>query len=274
MDSATLFGLAIDDWRGFALSIFAATAGYAALYVLGLDSKRLPFVPADHEYKVPHWFLAVSAGVLCFAWAFCATAFLTLQLYPHPPNEAAFLEEFFREPTGAEKQWIETLSKESVRSGKVSLQDYDGLSDVLVLVNNIRVFATHVDCVAKHQCRPANSSGSNGQASATPFLLDSRYPDPFKHANSLGEERTIRNLRVGENVIDIVVSNSGLGSCRAAIQLLFETTTGKKLAQTTVVIDDDASNIARFRTRAENGSYRLCERVRYRLDLHGNQLQG
>jgi hypothetical protein len=77
----------------------------------------------------------------------------------------------------------------------------------------------------------------------------------------------MNELRSGLNKIDIIAGNSGKGGCKGSITVGFETKGGNVIKRAIEIRDGVADSIKNYGTRSENGSYRLCDRVRLEIAL-------
>ncbi len=342
MNTATLFTFGIDDWRSFMFAALAAGSGYAIVYVLGLDSDRIPLVQADHKYKVPVWFLGITAGGLSLSFAFCLAAYLTLTFATDRPSVAEFKRTFFRPTSSSLEEWLAEVSRtKEISKAYVMINTYDGNSNFSIFANNRRVFATYIDCVFIFQCINKESTitppdgltwqrtyrsnartsllethidcptsrelnerrqdkigphyctdailgeylRSNrqfgihvdcilafgcpryGPSASQRFRVDSRYRDALLSPYILGEQRIINSLKNGHNIIDIISGNSGLNSCEIDVEIVIISRSGDRLSKRIKIYDDEPSNVKIYNVDIENGSYRICDRLRLEFEI-------
>jgi hypothetical protein len=169
---------------------------------------------------------------------------------------------------------------------------------LMVSLDGYRVFSTGSNCRLDFQCRPANEPFAIDRfkqftaisLSARSMLhLDALYPLP--HAEDFSGF-----LVEGRNVIDVIAENSGAMTCNLALSLVFELA-GKSVKRTVMitpksggsaVTDNNPDHLVEvfnsggqpdigeflpvYRTSTANQSYRLCERIRFELNLTSEQV--
>jgi hypothetical protein len=255
--------LGVDDaiWLTTATWLAAPAFGLVCLYVLRIELKKIPFVAFDHSFTVPKSFIACLAVLFAFAFAFCSAVALSLKNATRAPHQAEFLASFFRPLSSPEKEWISEVESSLIKRGFVQITSYDGDSDLIVLVNSRRLFGTHVDCIGPHQCSSATRFAAHPS-----FKIDSRFAN-YSDPNPLGRIWAMNELRSGLNKIDIIAGNSGKGGCKGSITVGFETKGGNVIKRAIEIRDGVADSIKNYGTRSENGSYRLCDRVRLEIAL-------
>jgi hypothetical protein len=267
--SAFLFGLSSEDWGTLASFFVSPAIGLAAVYLLGADLLKLPFVSPDVPYRVPAKIIRNVALGLCLLCGGLISIWLTLRLYPGPgPAVDKFSEEFFRPPTEQERAWLEELRHKKILTAKVVIHEYDRLSDLRIFVNGFRLFGSHVDCAWRFQC---NNQEVDASRDLDEFLKVAsghsfRYAD-YKALNSLPIERYFTDLiRAGLNYIDIFSNNSGVGKCKVALSIEFTTPIPPALSQHFNIKSDDL-NTNPYRTTPESGTYRTCDQRRLAFEV-------
>jgi hypothetical protein len=259
---ATLFGLTIDDWKNFASLLLSPVVGITIIYILGVDLVKIPFLSIDVPYRIPVRFVQASTGLLGMLFALSVSAWLTLRLYEGPrPHVESFKKHFFRQLSDDEAAWLKRANELGVVGGRLSILDYDGKSDVRVFADNVRVFGTHVDCVAIYQCGHGRAPNL-AELEQTYNLKLNTNVYPLEVANYIPFEREfkLRADRGKHSYIDIFVNNSGLGTCRVSMSIELYLADGTKSKMWFTFSDRD--NFALYRTERNNPSYRICDQVR------------
>jgi len=262
MNSATLIGFDSDGWLTLARWLALPGLSYVILYLLRVEVRKLPLIPLEHEFRLPSWVAGGIAGVMTFLLSLSSVAYFALGHVTRLANEEQFLSTFFRALTPPEREWLERVAAHDVREGFIRVLDYDGFSDLIILVNNWRLFGTHVDCAGKQQCQRPGAE----PPAPPPFRLDSRFANVLR-PNVLGESRPMLHLRSGKNRIDILSENSGVGACRSTVEVGFRTANGETIARQFRIADGQEHAIKTYQTRRENGSYRVCDRIRLEPEL-------
>ena len=264
MDAATLFNFTIEDFKNLASLLFSPAVALAAIYLFGVDLVKLPFIPTNIPYRVPARAVQVSALSLSFLFGLTLSAWFTLRLYEGPqPDVRGFMQQYFRAVTADENAWLKEAHRLGIVGGRLIVKDYDGVSDVRVFVNGVRVFGTQVDCMARHQCRKDTSPNRpQFDEQSRQFKLNTNVYQ-LHESNNLPLERTFTKLlrRGLTNYIEMVVNNSGIGDCKVNLAIELVTSSGEKKAKE-FYFSDDPHDSERYQTIAENGSYRVCDRIR------------
>jgi hypothetical protein len=289
-----LLGVVASQYRSFAALILLPTLGFVFLYLLGRPLTKLPFIETDSDYSPPRWVLPVFAIGALFATSFSLSIGFFLTRFTTGPSDVEFLRSYHKTRN------IDLQStRETIKGAHVLITAYDGASNFYIYVNGYHVFSSEVNCLMKYQCKPIIQDNTDAA-----FVNASRIVDyslrhihqlyPLPHTGSI-----LGFLIEGTNYVDIVSGNSGRGNCDLAVSVNIEFNTftsinavhitpemgSSSLTQTdnqgTLEIfnsgdknlsPSDNNNIDPYLTLIAEGSYRLCERIRFKLDLNSRSL--
>jgi hypothetical protein len=266
MGTAILFGLPIEDWKSLASLLTAPAFAMAAIYIIGVDLVKLPFLAIDVPYRVPPRLVQWTAFVLVFILSMTLAIWLTLRTHTGPrPDTEGFLHQFFRDLSAEEAAWLHATRQRGVVGGRIKLLEYDGRSGARVYVNNKRIFGTHVDCLAIYQCRPnAFPSLAELQSQINKVRLNDIFPFNAEHRLPLIREFS-SHLRQGEsNIIDILASNSGVGACNIVLEIELDGPGGERSSRRFQILSSSHDD-KRYKTIDVYASYRVCDNVRLKL---------
>ena len=111
-----------------------------------------------------------------------------------PPPLQPFVRQYFWAATADDNVWLEEAQRLGIVGGRLIVKDYDGVSDVRVFVNGIRIFGTQVDCMARHQCRKDTSPNrSEFDEQSRQFKLNTTVYQ-LHDSNNLPLERTFTKM--------------------------------------------------------------------------------
>ncbi len=289
-----LFGLTADQYRGFAGILVTPLLGFVFLYFMGLPLAKLPLIGNDIKYAPPRWVLPFFAIGSLFIATLASSIGFTLSWYTAEPNASGFVGSF--------QKVIELpVPPGALTQARLTISDFDQLSNFRVFVNNYRVFGSSADCLMRYQCRPI------GDADARSDYLSAVHLEAAGHSvhaiyslNSLPHIESIGEFLVrGQNNIDVHIENSGVSDCSVQLGIQFTFADGTVLqpslhvdgavgasgvqtlpdGQPLYVFHASASTpkqrkaqIEPYGTYASNPSYRLCERIRFAMSLSDRNL--
>jgi hypothetical protein len=258
-------GLQADDWKNLASFFVTPAIGLAAAYLLGADLLKVPFVSTEVPYKVPERILGGFALVLCLVAAFTTSCWLTLRTYSGPrPNVELFLQTFFRPLSEKENKWLEHVSAEPVVDATLVLEAFDVRTDLRILVNNSRVFASYRECAWRFECE------SSDETVARHVLLleigERQFDENLYPADKLNRLPLpiplLPKLRTGLNYIDIFSNNSGLTGCHVKGHLAFRLMSGAEETVDFEITDGVPSQYNYYRMISQSNYYRVCDQIR------------
>jgi len=287
-----LFEFTSSQYRDFAVAMLTPTLAFLFLFLLALPLKKLPFLQAAEDYKPPSWVLPLFAlGSL-----FVCTYFLGVSLFMSQIRVSPLIPDFLA--SYQKVRDISLPSNQKILKASVVIEAYDGLSNFRVITNGYRAFSTGSNCRLDFQCRPANDPFAINRfkqftalalSAQSMFHLDSSYALPHTEDFS-------GFLVGGRNVIDVIAENSGAMTCNLVLSLVFELV-GKSVKRTVVItpksggsaiansspdhltelfnsggLPDMGEFLPVYRTSTTNQSYRLCERIRFELNLTNEQV--
>jgi hypothetical protein len=190
----------------------------------------------------------------------------------------------------------------AVRSAVISIEDYDGESDLRVVVNGYIPFSSSTNCMMSYQCKP---HGANIAPEARQLLqgqaLDHVSLFRVKQTYELPVHLDVTNfLMPGTNFLDIISGNTGVGSCRVGIRTAISDGSGTTNDVQTSILDAEGNSLdvradakaqeaffsayraagasleptehPIYRTLESNPSYRLCQRIRMLVHISAAQL--
>jgi hypothetical protein len=205
-----IFGISSEKLFAISGTLVTPALGFLFLYLLRLPLTSLPVIGATGDWKPPSWALPTFALTSTAAVVFTAALGLALELSPAVPRSDEMTGHF-----GFVRD-IVTTDLRAIQSVVVSVEDYDGASDLRVVVNGYVPFSTSTDCMMSYQCKPSNADIS---LEAKQLLLG----QPLDHVSlfrvkqryQLPVRLDVTNfLMPGINFVDIISGNTGVGSCQ------------------------------------------------------------
>jgi hypothetical protein len=287
-----LFELTASQYRDFAMAMLTPTLAFLFLFLLALPLKKLPFLEAAEDYKPPGWVLPLFAIGSLFVCSFFFGVSLFMSQIRVSPIATDFLASYQKVRN------VILPSNSKVVQASVVIEAYDGLSNFRVIANGYRAFSTGSNCRLDFQCKPANDAFAADRFKQ--FTALSLSAQSMLHLNalySLPYKEDFSGLLVeGRNVIDVIAENSGAMTCSLAMSLVFELV-GTSVKRSFVItpksggsavtdrnpdhmtelfnsggLPDLGEFLPVYRTSTANQSYRLCERLRFELNLTSEQV--
>ncbi|AYG60574.1 hypothetical protein CCGE525_18470 [Rhizobium jaguaris] len=263
------------------------TLGFAFLYLLGRPLKKLPVIDVESDYRPPRWVLPIFALGSIFFLSLAFSCSLFLDLLKMSPSDTDFLQMYEREIAVTKEPITEPLSKASIK-----LDSYDGFSTFEFFFNGYRIFSSEVNCLMQYQCHKPSQFLDTEFNVATNNILDSSLHNIREKYELPHEESILQLLVPGDNYLDIISSNSGIGDCslRGTISLSTESSNIQKIFNITPASGKSSSNeadniefidfpsygngetadplhIAPYMTLSADPSYRVCERLHFKMNL-------
>jgi hypothetical protein len=283
-----LFGLDASQYRAFAAVLFTPTIGFVFIFLLGRTLQKLPLLDVADHYKPPRWVLPIFAlgGLLSITIAMSAA--ISLSMLHSSPSYAQFLSSYQKEFS-----FNPISPTDQITKAIFTLEDYDGDSDFYIFVNNYRLFSSEVNCLMNYQCRKHSL-----QADLLFNVINNiTFNDNSLH--NIHDEYTLPHsesfleyLVAGDNFVDIISGNSGHGDCVLKLSLTIGNNSVDKKESVEITPDigqiqallptqhahvfhsygesfDISKNtrVAPYQTEAADPSYRLCERIRFKIHL-------
>jgi hypothetical protein len=216
---AELFGFTATQYWQLASVILAPTLGFVFLFLLNRPLKKLPFIDTGDDYQPPRWVLPAFAISALFTatMAISVSTFLLL-MHSHSADQtlsASYqLERLIKIPENPGPLRLATLT----------LKQYDGYSNLDLFINGYMAFSTETSCAMRYQCNSKQNS-SDFEEKYAPVAVRYGPMHNISNLNSLPLDIDVsRYVELGENHVDIMSSNSGIGDCNVdlAIKLKFE----------------------------------------------------
>lgn len=205
---ATLFSLSASTYFSFAMTLFSPTLFLVLVYSLGLSLDELPFIGKIENYRPPNFVLPLAAVSTLFVMILCVSAGCVLRFYSVQGDQESSFSKL-------------SISRNLIRNdpylntAEISVLDYDNDSHFGIYVNGYRILGSHVDCLISQSC---NKNGLN--------LPTSHWFKPEWSVRNLDirsldkiDGDFMQYVIIGENIIDLVSSNSGTGGCNLAIKI-------------------------------------------------------
>jgi hypothetical protein len=271
--NATFLGFDAGEWTSAALSLIVPALAYTTLFMLRRRMRKLPIV--QFEYRSPPWLLLCISASLLWMLGFAGAVAVTLRNgTAAKPDVEAFTRQYYLPVDRGARKILAELRGDRLSGAMLIVDEYDGYSRARVLVNNTRVFGTHVDCRLRFQCKPVERRSGSPSVAFVPnplFLPEggAQFPE-----NALPLERGfLPLLHPGRNFVDVAVEASGYTNgrenCRLRARLVFEGKGGRRVIP--VAIDDDMPGVSEaFGTLREYPSHRACARFHFDFDLGAN----
>ena len=214
MFDAELLGFTATQYWQFASVILTPTLGFVFVYLLNRPLKRLPLIDAGDDYQPPRWVLPVFAISSLFAATLSISLSAFMLLTVSRSSDSTFLRSYHLERS------LEVPEDYGpIRIATVTLKQYDGYSNLDLFVNGYMAFSTETSCAMLYQC--------NDEASAV--SVEENYKQVtmrYGSMHSLSVTNTLplnvdltKYLQSGQNHIDIVSVNSGIGDCALTLDL-------------------------------------------------------
>lgn len=280
MFDAELAGFTATQYWQFASVILTPTLGFVFVYLLNRPLRRLPFIDTGDDYQPPRWVVPVFAISSLFAasLSISISAFMLL-MYSHS-SDNTFLEshQFERSLEIPEKYG-------PLRLATVVLKQYDGYSNFDLFVNGYMAFSTETSCAMQYQC---NAEANAGGLAEKYKQVAARYGSlhDLSSVNNLPLEVNVsKYLQSGQNHIDIVSVNSGIGDCALTLVIRLTLSSGE-LGRNVFILPFHSNSsekldgdvfysygspptklIEPYLTRSADVSYMLCQRIRYTFVL-------
>jgi hypothetical protein len=275
---AELLGFTATQYWQFASILLTPTLGFVFLFLLNRPLKKLPFIDTGDDYQPPRWVLPVFAisSLFLASLSVSISAFL-LFMNSHSSDET-FLKSHQLERT------LEIPADHGpLRLASLIVENYDGYSNFDVFVNGYMAVSSETSCAMLYQCNNDAFTMSSSEAKVA-----TRYGSMHNLAkiNNLPLQISLaKYIMPGENHIDIVSVNSGIGDCRVTFSISLEFSSSKVTRDVFILplpdnsikkMDGDVFDsygslptklIEPYFTRAADVSYMLCQRIRYTFTL-------
>jgi hypothetical protein len=288
-----LFSITATQYRDFGFLILTSAAAFVFLYLLALPLKKIPFIDAPEDYKPPSWVLpgfALGSSFLLAGslWLYFVLDYNTASMQPND-----FLQSYYKE------RIIDLPSTFKVRKAVITILSYDGFSDFQILINGYRLFSSSHNCHLIYQCKTGTGAATlkkDFDAFAEKSVLSGGLSlHQLNEMNQLPHQEEFTDLLISsDNVVHINAENSGVQTCNVAFKVSLYNEGGTSINKNIIIIpygtsfeqptspDDEvfisgapyASNglVSVYRTLPADQTLRLCERVRFRFALDGDQL--